>query len=63
MNYRRVFIDGYSSGIWQERYYEHIIRDEKDWLAKMEYIKFNPIKHNLVEDIKDWKYSSFYKSP
>jgi len=48
------------SGIWQDRYYEHTIRDEKDYIEKMKYIQFNPIKHHLVEDIKDWKYSSFY---
>ena len=47
------------SGIWQERFYEHTIRDEKDWLDKMEYIQCNPVKHGLVEDIRDWKYSSF----
>ena len=47
------------AGIWQERYYEHTIRDEKDWLEKMEYIKFNPVKHQWVEDIRDWQYSSF----
>ena len=48
------------SGVWQERYYEHTIRNEKDWIEKIEYIKNNPIKHNLVEDITRWEYSSFY---
>jgi len=38
--YKRVH-----TGIWQERFYEHTIRDEKDWLEKMEYIKNNPLKH------------------
>jgi len=47
------------SGIWQERFYEHTIRDEKDWLEKMEYIQYNPLKHGLVEDIKNWEYTSF----
>jgi len=47
--------------IWQKRYFEHTIRDEKDYLEKMEYIQFNPIKHQLVEDINDWEYSSFVK--
>ena len=46
-------------GIWQERFYEHTIRDEKDWVEKMDYIKYNPLKHELVENIEDWKYSSF----
>ncbi|MDQ7086054.1 MAG: transposase [Sulfurovum sp.] len=47
------------AGIWQERFYEHTIRDEKDWLEKMEYIKNNPVKHGYVEEVKEWKYSSF----
>ena len=47
------------SGIWQERFYEHTIRDEKDWLEKMEYIKNNPIKHEYVENLADWSYTSF----
>ena len=47
------------AGIWQERFHEHTIRDEKDWLEKMEYIKYNPAKHGYVENSTDWKYSSF----
>jgi len=49
------------AGVWQERFYEHTIRDEKDLLEKIEYIKNNPIKHQLVEKLEDWKYTSFYK--
>ena len=51
---------GYA-GIWQERFYEHTIRDEKDWLEKMEYIRINPIKHGHVANLNDWEYSSFYR--
>ena len=47
------------SGIWQERFYEHTIRDEKDLFEKMQYIKYNPVKHQVVEDVEDWEYSSF----
>ena len=47
------------AGIWQERFYEHTIRDEKDWLEKMAYIKYNPVKHDYVKNIEDWEYSSF----
>jgi len=50
------------AGIWQERFYEHTIRDEKDWLEKIEYIKNNPLKHNYVENLSDWQYSSFVKN-
>ena len=45
--------------IWQKRFYEHTIRDEKDYERCLEYIRNNPIKHEYVEDEKEWKYSSF----
>ena len=47
------------SGIWQKRFYEHTIRDEKDWLDKMHYIRHNAVKHALVDSWEAWKYSSF----
>ena len=49
------------SGIWQERYYEHTIRDEKDFKIRLDYIHFNPVKHRYVNAAKEWKYSSFNK--
>ena len=49
------------SGIWQGRYYEHTIRDERDFKIRFDYIHFNPIKHKLVSMVKDWEYSSFHK--
>jgi len=51
------------SGIWQKRFYEHTIKDEKDWLQKMNYIQHNAVKHELVEDWNQWEYSSFVKNP
>jgi putative transposase len=50
------------AGIWQERYYEHTIRNEKDLIEKLSYMRSNPVKHNLVERADEWQYSSFYKS-
>ena len=47
------------SGIWQERFYEHTIRDERDWLEKVEYMRNNPVKHQWVDDAEAWEYSSF----
>ena len=45
--------------VWQKRYYEHTIRDEKDYFRCLEYMQNNPVKHELVKDMKDWAYSSF----
>jgi len=45
--------------VWQKRYYEHTIRNAKDWEEKMLYIRNNPVKHALVHRWIDWQYSSF----
>ena len=50
------------SGIWQQRFYEHTIRDEKDWSEKMVYIQHNAVKHGLVDDWTLWEYSLFFES-
>ena len=46
-------------GIWQRRYWEHTIRDERDYAAHMDYIHFNPVKHGLAQHPAEWKYSTF----
>ena len=48
-------------GIWQRRFWEHTIRDEADYLTHLNYIHLNPLKHGLVEHVKDWPYSSFHR--
>ena len=49
-------------GIWQRRYWEHLIRDEQDYQRHVEYIHFNPVKHGHVGAVKDWPYSSFHRA-
>jgi len=48
-------------GIWQRRFWEHRIRDERDFQNHVDYIHFNPVKHGLVKASKDWPYSSFHR--
>jgi REP element-mobilizing transposase RayT len=45
--------------IWQPRFDEKAIRDEQEFLAKLNYMHGNPIKHNLVDDCGDYPYSSY----
>ena len=47
------------AGIWQRRYWEHTIRDERDYAAHMDYIHFNPVKHGLAGHPGEWAFSSF----
>ena len=48
-------------GIWQRRFWEHQIRDEKDLQRHVDYIHYNPVKHELVENIEDWPWSTYHK--
>jgi len=48
-------------GIWQRRYWEHLIRYEKDFAAHMDYVHINPVKHGLVARVADWPYSTFHR--
>lgn len=45
-------------GIWQHRYWEHLIRDERDLENHVNYIHFNPVKHGHVARASDWPHSS-----
>jgi len=48
-------------GVWQRRFWEHQIRDERDWRNHVDYIHYNPVKHGLVERVGDWPHSSFHR--
>ena len=48
-------------GIWQRRFWEHVIRDEQDFCHHVDYIYFNPVKHGWVDKVADWKYSTFHR--
>jgi putative transposase len=46
-------------GIWQRRYWEHQIRDERDFANHLDYIHYNPVKHGWAATPADWPHSSF----
>ncbi len=49
-------------GIWQRRFWEHTIRDERDYWHHVNYVHYNPMKHGLVQRVIDWPYSSFHQA-
>ena len=48
-------------GIWQRRFWEHLIRDEEDYAHHTEYCYINPVKHGLVARVQAWPHSSFHR--
>jgi putative transposase len=46
--------------LWQRRFWEHTLRDDGDFARHVDYIHFNPVKHGLVSQVRDWPHSSFH---
>jgi hypothetical protein len=42
------------------RYWEHMIRDDRDFARHVDYIHCNPVKHGWVRRAGDWPHSSFH---
>ena len=48
-------------GIWQRRFWERHMRNEKDFAAHLRYYWINPVKHGLVEKPENWPDSSVHR--
>jgi len=48
-------------GIWQRRYWEHLVRDERDLRHHIDYVHLNPVKHGLVSRVSEWPWSTFHR--
>ena len=47
--------------IWQHRYWEHCLKNEEDFERHVDYIHYNPVKHDYVESPSQWKHSSIHR--
>lgn len=47
--------------IWQDRFWEHTIQDDRDLQRHFDYIHYNPVKHGYAEDYAQWEWSSYYQ--
>jgi len=47
--------------LWQRRFWEHQIRDEKGLQKHVDYIHYNPVKHGLVKRVEDWPWSTYHR--
>jgi len=41
------------AAIWQQRFWEHLLRDDRDFERHVDYIHFNPVKHGYVTRAAD----------
>ena len=58
--FSRSLGERHQKNIWQPRFWDHVIRDQDDWVRHLDYIHYNPVKHGLVNKPTDWLHSSFH---
>jgi putative transposase len=47
-----------STKFWQKRFWDHVIRDDRDLENHLHYVHYNPVKHGYVSDPSEWMESS-----
>lgn len=47
--------------VWQRRFWEHTIRDARDFEKHMDYIHYNPVKHGHARHPGEWPHSTFQR--
>ena len=59
-----VSIEKEASGeykLWQKRFWEHTIRDDRDFETHVNYVHINPVKHGHVIRAADWHHSTIHR--
>ena len=51
------------SSFWQSRFIDHRVRDEDDFNYHMEYIRLNAVKHELVQEVEEFKWYFLHENP
>jgi putative transposase len=59
MEYRKTHEVEMGFSPWQKRFWDHVIRDERDFETHVDYVHWNPVKHGLVKNPEEWEQSSF----
>lgn len=46
--------------LWQRRFWEHLIRNQVDFVNYYDYIHYNPVRHKLYRAAQQWAFSSIH---
>jgi len=59
LNFKKAHNFASPFSLWQDRFWDHVIRDERDLINHFDYIHWNPVKHGYVEWPEDWPHSTY----
>lgn len=47
---------GFATPLWQEEFFDHVLRSTESYTEKWEYVWHNPVRAALVKNPEDWLY-------
>jgi REP element-mobilizing transposase RayT len=47
---------GFESALWQDRFFDHLLRSEENYAEKWSYVQQNPVRAGLVADGEAWPF-------
>jgi putative transposase len=47
---------GYDAALWQDRFFDHLLRSEESYTEKRLYVQNNPVRAGLVKEPEAWPY-------
>ena len=60
-SFKRRVTNALGRPVWQPRYWERMIRDDRDLADAVAYVHGNPVKHGHVTDADDWPHSTWHR--
>ena len=54
---------GLSTKVWQEEFFDHVLRSSESYSQKWDYVKENPVRAGLVEGSDGWPWQGEIESP
>ncbi len=56
---KRITLAKRETPVWQKQFFDHLVRSEESRSEKWEYVRMNPIRAGMVEDLEDWPYQGY----
>lgn len=60
-NYKKAHGINEPVRLWQRGFWDHVIRDERDFANHFHYIHYNPVKHGYVSKPEAYTHTSFHE--
>jgi putative transposase len=59
---RIIRVLGFADGIWQQEFFDHVLRSSESYSEKWNYVKENPVRAGLVTTSDDWPWQGEIES-